>query len=192
MSNLPNLPSQRFDERFKEISPEELPDNVFKLVGKDFFVVTAGKADDYNAMVGSGGGFGMLFRKPTSWCVLLGTRYTLELMRKERTYTLSYFPDEYREQMMYFGKQSGRPSSAGQKSDKTKNAPLTGVETPSGNMTFAEARLVFECKLTQIAIANTEDYFSAQDREYIEKAIVEDGDYRRYVFGAITNVWVRK
>jgi flavin reductase (DIM6/NTAB) family NADH-FMN oxidoreductase RutF len=186
MNNPTNLNAQNFEELFKEIQPEELTDNVFKLVGRDFFVVTAGKADNFNSMVGSGGGFGVLFRKPTAWCILLGTRYTLELMQKEQTYTLSYFPDEYKEKMMYFGKQTGRDS------DKMKQAPLTGVQTPSGNMTLKEARLVFECKLTQVAVANTEDYLSETDREYIEKAIAEDGERRRYVFGEITKIWERK
>jgi flavin reductase (DIM6/NTAB) family NADH-FMN oxidoreductase RutF len=186
MNNQSNLKAQNFEELFKEIAPEELIDNVFKLVGKDFFIVTAGKADNYNSMVGSGGGFGVLFRKPTAWCILLGTRYTLELMQKAQTYTLSYFPSEYKEKMMYFGKQTGRDT------DKMKHSPLTGVQTLSGNMTFKEARLVFECKLTQVAIANTEDYLSKIDREYIEKAIAEDGERRRYVFGEITKIWERK
>jgi hypothetical protein len=55
----------------------------------------------------------------------------------------------------------------------------------------AQARLVFECKLTQVAVANTEDYVSETDREYIEKAIAEDGERRRYVFGEIMKIWER-
>jgi hypothetical protein len=42
-----------FDQLFKQISPEEICDNVFTLVGKDFFVITAGKENHYNSMVGS-------------------------------------------------------------------------------------------------------------------------------------------
>ena len=42
-----------FDQLFKQISPEEIRDNVFTLVGKDFFVITAGKENHYNSMVGS-------------------------------------------------------------------------------------------------------------------------------------------
>jgi len=32
-----------FDQLFKQISPEEIRDNVFTLVGKDFFVITGGQ-----------------------------------------------------------------------------------------------------------------------------------------------------
>ena len=34
-----------FGQLFKQISPEEICDNVFTLVRKDFFVITAGKND---------------------------------------------------------------------------------------------------------------------------------------------------
>lgn len=47
-------------------------------LGKDFFAITAGKKDHYNSMIGSGGGFGMLFKKPTTWCLLRADRYPLK------------------------------------------------------------------------------------------------------------------
>jgi hypothetical protein len=60
MSGL-NLKEMSFDQLFKQISPEEVSDNVFTLVGKDFTVITAGKQDHYNSMTASGGGLGLLF-----------------------------------------------------------------------------------------------------------------------------------
>ena len=54
-----------FDNLFKQISPEEICDNVFTLEGNNF-VITAGKEDHYNSMIGSGGGLGFLFKKPTT------------------------------------------------------------------------------------------------------------------------------
>ena len=128
MNDLANAKEMSFSKSFRQISPEELCDNVFTLVGKDFFVITAGKEDHYNSMVGSGGGLGMLFKKPTTWCILLATRYTLELIQKEQTYTLSYFPSEYRKQMLFLGSKSGRDS------EKMREVELTSVQTPSGNM----------------------------------------------------------
>ena len=50
-----------FNQLFIPSSPEEISDNVFKMVGKDFFVITAGNEVHYNSMVGSGGGLGILF-----------------------------------------------------------------------------------------------------------------------------------
>ncbi|HUK85041.1 MAG TPA: hypothetical protein VLU95_04190 [Candidatus Acidoferrum sp.] len=72
-----------FGKLFKQISPEEICDNVFTLVGKVFPVITAGKEDHFNSMTAIGGGLGLLFKKPTTWCILQADRYTLEMIQKE-------------------------------------------------------------------------------------------------------------
>jgi flavin reductase (DIM6/NTAB) family NADH-FMN oxidoreductase RutF len=141
-TNHANIKAMNFDQLFKQISPEEISDNVFTLAGKDFYAITAGKKDHYNSMIGSGGGLGGSFEKPTTWCILRADRYTLELIQKEQTYTLSYFPNEYKEQMLFLGSKSGRDS------EKMKEVELTSVQTPSGDMSYKEARLIIECKLT--------------------------------------------
>ena len=181
-----NVKAMNFDRLFKRISPEEISDNVFTLVGKDFYVITAGKKDHFNSMIGSGGGMGMLFKKPTTWCLMRADRYTLELILKEQTYTLSYFPEEYRTQMLFLGSKSGRDS------EKMKEAELTGVQTPSGNMSYEEARLILECRLTQITTPNIVDFHSQEAKDYINEAYKEESDYRNYVFGEITHVWIKK
>ena len=181
-----NVEEMNFDQLFRQISPEEITDDVFTLVGKVFPVITAGKADHYNSMTGSGGGMGLLFRKPTTWCVLRADRYTLEIIQKEHTYTMSYFPDKYREQVLFLGSKSGRDS------EKMKEVELTSVETPSGNMSFKEARLIIECTLTQITTPALDDFCTQEARDYLNEAYKEATDYRKYVFGEITHVWVKK
>lgn len=181
-----NVEEINFDQLFNQISPEEISDNVFKLVGKDFFVITAGKGDHYNSMIGSGGGLGMLFRRPATWCILRTDRYTLELILKEQTYTMSYFPDEYKKQMLFLGSASGRDS------EKMKEVELTSVQTPSGDISFKEARLILECRLTEITTPSPNDFYSQEAKDYINEAYKEESDYRKYVFGEITHVWVKK
>jgi len=175
-----------FEQLFKQIPPEELRDNVFTLVGKNFFLITAGKENHYNSMVGSGGGFGVLFRNPTSWCLLQTTRYTLELMEKVGTYTLSYFPNEYKEQMLFLGSKSGRNS------EKMRETQLTSIQTLSGDMSFKEAGLIFECRLTQLTTPAPDDFCTVEAKEYIREAYKDVNEYRKYAFGEITRVWVRK
>ncbi|MDA8441607.1 MAG: flavin reductase [Peptococcaceae bacterium] len=175
-----------FDQLFIKISPEEICDNVFTLVGKDFYVVTAGKEDDYNSMVGSGGGFGLLLKKPTTWCFFRADRYTLEMIQKEHTYTLSYFPNEYREQMLFLGSKSGRDS------EKMKEVELTSVETPSRDVSFKEARLIIECKLTAVTTADPNDFNTQEAKDFINEAYKEANVYRKLVFGEITCVWLKK
>ncbi|MGB7987338.1 MAG: flavin reductase [Terracidiphilus sp.] len=175
-----------FEQLFKQISPEEISDDVFTLVGKVFPVITAGKKDYFNSMTASGGGMGILFRKPTTWCILQTGRYTLELMQKEQTYTLSYFPDEYKKQVMFLGSKSGRDS------EKMKEVELTSVQTPSGNMTFKEARLIIDCNLTQITAPDLNDFYSQEAREYVNEVYNDPKEFRKFVFGEITHVWVKK
>ena len=185
-ANRVNVKEMNFDQLFKQISPQEISDNVFTLVGKVFPVITAGRGDHSNSMTGSGGGIGHLFRKPTTWCLIRSDRYTLEMIQKEHTYTLSYFPNEYKEQMYFLGSKSGRDS------EKMKEVELTSVQTPSGDMSFKEARLIIECKLTQITSANPDDFYSQEDKDSINEAYKEGNVYRKYVFGEITHVWVKK
>ncbi len=185
-TNPVNVKEMDFDQLFKQISPDEMCDNVFMLVGKVFPVITAGKEDHYNSMTASGGGLGMLFKKPTTWCILQANRYTLEMIQKEQTYTMSYFPDEYMEQILFLGSKSGRDSQ------KMKEVELTSVQTPSGDMSFKEARLIIECKLTEITTPTPNDFYTQEAKSYINQAYKEANDYRKYVFGEITHVWVKK
>src|SRR5208337_5029422 len=154
-----NVKEMRFDQLFRQISPEEICDNVFTLVGKDFTVITAGKEDHYNSMTASGGGLGILLTKPTTWCILRANRYTLEMIQKEQTYTLSYFPNEYKEQILFLESKSGRDS------EKMKEVELTSVQTPSGDISFKEARLIIECKLTEITTPNPSDFYSKEAKD---------------------------
>ena len=177
-----------FDQLFKPISPEEICDNfnIFTLVGKDFYAVTAGKKEHYNSLIGSGGGFGLLFRKPSTWCILRGDRYTLELIQKEKTYTLSYFSDEYKNQLFFLGSKSGRDSN------KMEEVELTSIQTPSGNIAFEEAGLIIECRLTQLTTGNPDDFCTQEAKDYINEAYKEANQHRKYVFGEITHAWVKK
>ena len=181
-----NVKEMNFDQLFKQISPEEISDNVFTLVGKVFPVITAGKKDHFNSMTASGGGLGMLFKKPTTWCILQANRYTLEMIQKEQTYTMSYFPNEYKEQIFFLGSKSGRDS------EKMKEVELTSVQTPAGNVSFKEARLIIECILTEVTTPNPDDFYTQEAKDYIKEAYKEATDYRKYVFGEITHVWVKK
>ncbi len=175
-----------FNQLFRQISPNEISDNVFQLVGIDYFVITAGKEDRCNSMIGSGGGLGMLFKKPVTWCLIRADRYTLEMIQKEQTYTMSYFPEEFKQQMLFLGSKSGRDT------EKMKEVDLTTVQTPSRDISFKEARLIFECKLTQITTPTIDDFYTQEAKEYIGEAYKEESDYRKYVFGEITHVWIKK
>lgn len=186
--SLVDVKDKSFDDLFKKAEPTELKDNVFKLVGQDYTVITAGTDSLYNSMTASYGGWGQLFELPVTWCFLNASRYTLEFIKKEQTYTMSYFPDKYKEQVLFFGSKSGRAS------EKMKENVLTSVKTPSGNITYKEARLIIECKLVSVTETNPKDFYTEKGKAFVEKGL-KDGngkEYHKLVFGEITNVWVKK
>jgi len=138
-------------------------------------------------MTASGGGMVLLFRKPMTMLIFPSNRYTLERITDEKKYTLSYFSDEYREQVMFLGSKSGRDS------DKMREVALTAMSTPHGNMSFQEARLILECMLTQITMPEFPDDFYAQDAlDYLREPYEDPGEHRKYVFGEIIAVWTKK
>ena len=46
---------------FKEIDLEEITDNPFKLIGKDWMLITAATNELFNTMTGAWGGLGILW-----------------------------------------------------------------------------------------------------------------------------------
>jgi flavin reductase (DIM6/NTAB) family NADH-FMN oxidoreductase RutF len=181
-----DINSKSFLDLFQPLAPTAMTGNVFKLVGQDFTVITAGTEINYNSMTASWGGWGILFNEPTTWCILRANRYTLEFIRKENLYTMCYFDDQYKDQVMLFGSASGRNS------EKMKNHTLTPVETPEGSIAYKEAKLIIECELTEITTVSPGDFYTADARTFITEAYKEANDYHKLVFGKIANVWVKK
>ena len=181
------IKSRPFADLFKTVDVKSIPEDVFKLIGEDFAVVTAGSPAHYNSMVAGWGGWGVMFSKPTTFLMLRSSRYTLELIRKERRYTLAFFDSEFKGDIMPFGQQSGRGND-----EKMKNTVLTAVETPDGGMAFKEAKLIIECKLVQVTTVAPDDFYTEESKKFITDAYAETKDYHKVVFGEITSVWVRK
>jgi len=181
------IKSRSFADLFNAINVNDIPQDVFTLIGKDFAVLTAGNPSRYNSMVAGWGGWGVMFSKPSTFLMLRSSRYTLELMREEKRYTMAFFDDEFKEDIMKFGAQSGRGSD-----EKMKNTALTAVETPAGNMTFKEAKLIIECNLVQVTTVAPDDFYTDDSKKFVVDAHAETKDYHKVVFGEITNIWMRK
>lgn len=175
-----------FDELFKAIEPEQIPEDIFTLVGKNNTVITAGRLNDFNSMVAGDGGIGILMGKPVTFCGLRGIRYTLEVILRDSVYTMTYFDERFRDDFMLFGAKSGRDS------DKMKTTNLTAVETPSGKVAFKEAFLIIECQLAETHTINPKEIYAEKNKKFYDDAFKDVGSYHKIVFGDITNVWVRK
>jgi len=125
---------------FKEINPGQIKDNVFKLIGSDWMLITAGTIDFFNMMTASWGGLGVLWNKNVCFCFIRPGRYTYGFMERADHFTLSFFEEKYRNVLDLCGSKSGRDVN------KVKATGLTPVKGETGAVHFNEARLVLECK----------------------------------------------
>jgi flavin reductase (DIM6/NTAB) family NADH-FMN oxidoreductase RutF len=124
---------------FKEIGPEQLTENPFRLIGRDWMLITAGDRDSFNTMTASWGGLGVLWERKVAFCFVRPTRYTYQFMERSPLYTLSFYPEELRKTLTFLGTHSGRDR------DKIKESGLTLVRD-KGFVYFDEARLVLVCR----------------------------------------------
>ena len=145
---------------FTVITPEEISENIFKLIGKDWALVTAGNTEKSNTMTVSWGGAGIMWGKPVAFTFIRPQRYTFEFMENNGYYSMSFLNEEYRDALKFCGSKSGRDY------DKVKETGLTPKFTEDGVPYFEEAKLVLICKKLYAQDLNKE---SIIDNESVDK-----------------------
>ena len=178
------LQKERSEFEFVTVTPEDFDENIFNLVGKDWTVITAG--DQPNSMVASWGGVGIMFNKPVTWNFLRANRYTLEKIRETGTYTMCYFPDQYKGDIMQFGMKSGRNT------DKMAQTKLTPMVTPDGYPAYAEAKIIIECKLIAASTVSKDEFYTEEAKTFLQEGFDDAKDWHKLVYGEITKIYIRK
>lgn len=123
----------------KEIKPEELKDNPFTLIGKDWMLITAEKEGKTNMMTASWGGVGIMWGKNVATVYIRPSRFTKTFVDSGERFSLCVMDEKYRKELNYCGSKSGRDE------DKVSACGFT-VEKSDGTVWFKESRLVFICK----------------------------------------------
>ena len=158
---------------FAEVGPEQLVDNPFKLIGRDWMLITAGDKDSFNTMTASWGGLGVLWERRVAFCFVRPTRYTYQFMERSPRYTLSFYGEQHRKALTYCGSHSGRDG------DKVKASGLTPVRDDEV-VYFSEARLVLVCRKLYFQDVSAERFLDPKINEmYPQK------DYHRMYVGEI-------
>lgn len=165
----------------KKISIDELSLNPMSLIANEWMLITAGDKSGCNTMTASWGHLGSLWGKPTTICYVRPQRYTKEFIDKASMYTLTFFPNEYHDKLMYLGCHSGRDE------DKIAKVGLTPV-FGDGYTYFEEASLTLVCrKIYQAPIV---------ENNFIDKSIVEgcypSKDFHDMYIGEIVEVLVKE
>lgn len=166
---------------FKLIEPDQISDNTFNLIGKDWMLITAGSLQSYNMMTASWGGLGILWGKKVCFCVIRPSRYTYEFIEKAENFTLTFFEEKYRNALNFCGSKSGRDV------DKAAATGLTPIEGSSGAVYFDEARLVLECKKLYYHDLDPQHFLDAgMEKNY------NGSDYHRLYFGEIIQSYIKE
>lgn len=177
--------SKKFENLFTKIDIKDFSEEGIKLGGTPA-VLTSGDSSIYNSMTTGWGAFGTYFQKPCNFLFIRANRYTLEFIKESQSYTVSYFDTIYFDQVLHFGKISGRNS------DKMGTHKLHSVFTPSLLPTYKEAKIIIECKLMQISTVSPDDFYYDECKKFINESFEEANDYHKIVVGEIINIWVKK
>ena len=166
-------------DRFVQIAPTDITDNVFKLLDKDWMLVPPGKIDNFNTMTASGGHLGVLWSMPVAIAYIRPQRYTYQFANKYPEYTLTFFEERYRPILQFCGSRSGRNV------DKVAETGLTPLETERGNVIFKEARLALECRKIYEDDLKIKNFLLPE----VAKKNYPKDDFHRFYMGEIVNVW---
>lgn len=164
---------------FKLIKPTDIQDNTFKLLDKDWMLVTAGSPEDYNTMTASWGHLGILWNLPIAIAYIRPQRHTFGFANRFEEYTLSFFTEAYRPALQFCGTRSGRDC------DKAAETGLTPRETDRGNVIFEQARLVLECRKIYEDDLKKKNFLVPE----VASKNYPKNDFHRFYMGEIVNVF---
>lgn len=167
-------------KNFEQISPLDLNESAFRMIGKEWMLITAGDMESWNTMTASWGGMGELWFKPVVFTFIRPQRYTREFVEKKPTFTLSFFDPNYRQALSFCGANSGRDC------DKAAETGLTPFATQENSVAFEEARLVLECRKMYFQDLKPEQFLVPEiEANYPNK------DYHRMYVGEVLRVLKR-
>lgn len=154
----------------KEIKLEEWNENPFKVIGKDWMLITAEKDGRTNMMTASWGGFGIMWGKNVATVYIRPSRFTKSFIDSGEKFSICVMDGKYREQLNYCGSKSGRDE------DKVKACGFS-VEKGEGTVWFKESRLVLVCKKLYSQPMNA----AALNDEKLRNAMWKDDVHELYI-----------
>lgn len=161
----------------KETQINNLSENVFELIGKEWALISAGNEKKYNMMTASWGALGVLWNKNVITVYVRPSRYTLEFMENNDYFSLSFFGND-KSIHKICGKLSGREIN------KMSLENLTPI-FEKNTVYFKEAELVFLCKKIYQSELIKENIY---DTDSIEKFYPGENDFHKIFVGEIIKV----
>ena len=165
-----------------KIKPTELNENIFKLIGDDWMLITAGNKQKANTMTASFGGFGILFSKSVAAIFVRPERYTYNFLEKNDTFSLSFFTEDFRKELTYCGRNSGKDE------DKFKKCGFTLSYADDKTPYIDQGRITVICKKIYRQDIKKECF---TDTAPFDKTYSEGGMHRVYI-GEILEIDIKE
>jgi len=167
----------------KTIDPRELSLSPVRQLLDDWMLLAAGEFENgegtYNAMTVAWGFLGAMWRRPVAITPVRSTRFTRGFMERYDTWTLTAYPQRFRDDLQMLGTRSGRDG------DKIGDSGLTPIPASVvAAPTFQEAILSIECRTIYY-----NDITPAHMRDPSLDDLYKD-DYHRMYYGEILVVQV--
>ena len=159
-----------------------LTENPFKLLDKDWMLVTAQSGERVNTMTASWGGLGILWNKPVAFVFIRPQRFTYEFVKASEKLSLSFFTDKHRAALKLCGTKSGRDC------DKIKEAGLTRLDLPSGTPGFQEAKIIMDCRKMFYTDLGKGTFIE----QSIPLSVYPTNDFHRLYIAEIEACWINK
>ncbi|MDD3106222.1 MAG: flavin reductase [Bacilli bacterium] len=160
----------------KEKDIYQFSENIFKNMGKDGALLTAGNHDTYNTMTIGWATIGVIWGKNVLTCYVRKSRFTYQFMEENDLFTVSFYDNQYKDCLTYLGSRSGRNE------DKVKATNMTPLYVED-TVTFQEARVTFVCKKLYY-----QDLDSTKINEVIQGRYYPRGDFHRFYIGEIVKI----
>lgn len=165
---------------FELVDISKLNFNPCDKIGNGWMLITAGNDNKFNTMTASWGGTGVLWNKNVSFSFVRPQRYTFEFLENNKTYSLCFFDSQYKKQLAFCGRNSGKEV------DKIKEigfTPIFDEECPC----FAEATTILVCKKIYSQFLSPDSFCDESISENYE-----NDDYHKMFVGEIVKCLVKK
>ena len=166
---------------FTEIDVTKLEKfNPFEKIGKEWMLITAGDEKSCNMMTASWGMLGVLWQKNVAAVFVRPQRHTFKFLEENEYYTISFFDEEYRKELLFMGQNSGKDI------DKLKNTILKPIYSEKAPY-YEQASCVLICKKIYGQFITPECFLdSFIDKEYEKK------DYHKIFIGEVEKCLIKR
>ena len=169
-------------KNYREIAPEELNLSAFKLIGKDWMLITAKdetKQSRASCMTASWGGLGVLWNLPVATVYIRPQRYTYSLAENTDELSLCFPGEKYRKALGFCGKYSGKDM------DKITDCGLCSAEV-DGVPVIDDSEVIMICKKIYADDLKENKFI---DKEHLSHY---NGDFHRFYILEIKKILVKE